>query len=92
MLDFIERLNFENYFSDWVLLAFHFLSLTHTRMIVFSFSLTHSNAQHCFYTHQGQGGKCVNEEIVCFIATRKILGIYISVVNSSRRTVLNKGC
>ncbi len=28
---------------------------------------------------------------MCFIATRKILGFYISVVNSSRRNVLKEG-
>jgi hypothetical protein len=30
--------------------------------------------------------------IVCFIATRKILGCFISVVNSSRRNILKEGC
>ena len=33
----------------------------------------------------------IDEKIVCFIATPKILGLYINVVNSSRRNVLKDG-
>jgi hypothetical protein len=45
--------------------------------------LTVHQDRRCLSLDHHQGRRCV-----CFIVTRKILGFYISVVNSSRRNVL----